>query len=408
MAAPLEADVAIAGGGLSGALIAFRLRQKRPDLRLLVLERGGALGGNHTWSFHQSDVPDGVYRWLSAFVVHRWPRQSVRFPDYERELETPYCSITSARLHEMLAPVLGEALQLDTEIASVDAAEIRLGDGRSVRAGAVIDARGEARSPRLSLGFQKFVGQEIEFAAPHGISAPVIMDATPLQRDGYRFVYILPFSERRALIEDTRYADGAQLDGAAIRADIAAYCQARGWAPARVLREEEGVLPIALAGDIDGYLADAPDGVAVAGMRAALFHPLTGYSLPDAAVLADLIAAQRDLSGPALARLTRAHAAKLWRERGFYRLLCRMLFSAAAPDQRYKVLQRFYRLPRPLIERFYAGRISAADKARVLVGKPPVPIRRAVGCVSEVDFLKNAQELAQKPAQKPAQGQAGQ
>jgi lycopene beta-cyclase len=217
------------------------------------------------------------------------------------------------------------------------------------------------------------------------------MDAATPQHDGYRFIYILPYSDHSALVEDTRYADGAQLNRRAIRADIVDYCRSREWKIARIIREEKGVLPIALAGDIDAYLSEVPSGIALAGMRAALFHPLTGYSLPDAAALADLIAAQRDLSGPALARLTRIRSAQVWRQRGYYRLLCRMLFSAADPSDRYKVLQRFYRLPKPLIERFYAGKLQARDKARILVGKPPVPIRRAMNCVNEHNYLRRMQ-----------------
>ena len=68
---------------------------------------------------------------------------------------------------------------------------------------------------------------------------------------------------------------------------------------------------------------------------------------------------------------------------GFYRLLSRMLFEAAAPDERRRVMERFYRLPEPLIERFYAGRSTLADKARILTGRPPVPVRRALRCLPE-------------------------
>lgn len=385
-----KADIAIAGGGLSGALIAYRLRLERPDVSVILIEQGASLGGNHTWSFHGADVSADTYSWLSAFVVHRWSRQSVRFPDYARELQTSYCSISSARLHDVVAPLLGDGLALNAPIKKVAPDRVELRNGDVIEAKAVIDARGAKESNHLALGFQKFVGQEIEFAAPHGIDAPIIMDATVPQEDGYRFIYVLPFTDRTALVEDTRYADGEALDRDALRRGVSEYCAAQGWAIAKVLREEEGVLPIALAGDIDGYLNEADSGVAQAGMRAALFHPLTGYSLPDAAALAELIAAQPDLSGPVLARFSRDHAASLWKRRGFYRLLSRMLFTAAAPDQRYKVLQRFYTLPQPLIERFYAGATHLGDQARILAGKPPVPVGRALGCLSEDTYLKSA------------------
>jgi lycopene beta-cyclase len=55
-----------------------------------------------------------------------------------------------------------------------------------------------------------------------------------------------------------------------------------------------------------------------------------------------------------------------------------MLFKAAEPAARYRILERFYRLDPSLIGRFYAGTSTMIDKARVLTGKPPVPIRRAI------------------------------
>ncbi len=91
-------------------------------------------------------------------------------------------------------------------------------------------------------------------------------------------------------------------------------------------------------------------------MRAALFHPTTGYSLPEAVRLADAVAASPALDSAALYALTRARSREAWRRHRFFRLLNRMLYRAAEPGQRYRVLERFYRLPGPLIERFYAGR----------------------------------------------------
>lgn len=383
-------DVAIVGGGLAGVLIACRLKALRPDVALVVFESGAALGGNHTWSFHETDVSRSARAWLDPFVAHRWSKQLVRFPAYEREIETPYCSIDSRRFHDVALSMLGDCVRLGTPVGAIDAGGVTLANGEAIAAGAVIDARGAAESPHLALGFQKFIGQEIAFADPHGLQHPIIMDATAPQEDGYRFIYVLPLSETTALVEDTRYADGAMLARDELRRGVADYCASKGWRIASVMREEEGVLPIALAGDIEALLAAAPADVALAGMRAALFHPLTGYSLPDAVALADRIAAAPDLSGRAVAALARTHAIDAWKARAFYRLLARMLFGAAEPAQRYKVLQRFYRLPQPLIERFYAGATPMEDQARILLGKPPVPILRAAACVNEAAWLKRA------------------
>ena len=49
------------------------------------------------------------------------------------------------------------------------------------------------------------------------------------------------------------------------------------------------MLPIVLAGDMDRLLGPRRS-VPRVGLRAALFHPTTGYSLPDAVRIAETIA----------------------------------------------------------------------------------------------------------------------
>jgi lycopene beta-cyclase len=290
-------------------------------------------------------------------------------------------------MHEVMSELLGEDAWLGVEASKIEADSVRLSDGRRLTAPLVIDARGPRRSRSLALGWQKFLGQEVRLAAPHGLTRPIIMDATVAQLDGYRFLYVLPFGPDTMLIEDTRYADGPALDVARIGTDIAAYAAEQGWSIAEIIREEAGVLPIALAGDIDAYWAETPGPAADAGMRAALFHPTTGYSSPDAARQAELIAALPQLTTAAAREAIVSMSKSAWRHRAFYRLLNRMLFKAAEPTQRYKVLERFYRLGQPLIERFYAGDATGRDKLRILAGKPPVPIGRALGCLSEAPLL---------------------
>ena len=50
----------LVGGGLQNALIALAVLRKDPQASLAVVERDGRLGGNHTWSFHASDVAPGL------------------------------------------------------------------------------------------------------------------------------------------------------------------------------------------------------------------------------------------------------------------------------------------------------------------------------------------------------------
>ena len=376
-------DIAILGGGLAGGVTALALAIARPDLRLLLVERGAGLGGNHVWSFFESDIAK-PNRWLTDLLVAaQWSGHAVRFPRFARNLTGGYASITSEKLDEVLRQTLRpEAIMCGAEVAQTTSQGFTLTDGRSFQAGVVIDARGAAGCPHLAGGWQKFIGQMVRLEHPHGVKRPLIMDARVVQRDGFRFVYCLPFSPDTLFIEDTYYSATPKLDRDRLVAGIAEYCQLARWTIAEVLREEMGQLPVVAGGDYAAFRASwtrpgaAP--LPTIGVRAGLFNPLTGYSLPKAVEMAVMIAGLPDLSASAITRACEAHASAHWRATGYYRLLARMLFGAASPRQRYKVFARFYTFRQPLIERFYAGRLTLLDQLRVLIGKPPVPIGRAL------------------------------
>lgn len=370
----MECDLAIIGGGLSGGLIALAFAALRPDVRLLLVEQDGEPGGNHIWSFFDGDVAE-EHRWLiDPLVAHRWPQgHAVHFPGHSRRLNTPYNSVTAVHFAVSLKRRLGDGLLTNACVSDMSSNHVRLADGRRIAAAAVIDARGAGDLGALRCGWQKFVGHSVRCAEPHGVDRPVIMDATVDQIDGYRFIYLLPWDDRTLFIEDTYYSDSPDLDVAAIGHRIAAYADDKGWR-GDVVHREQGVLPVVHGGDFDRYWPES-DATPRAGVKAGLFQPMTGYSLPDAVRFA-LWLADQPLDG--LASATRSYAKAHWRTGGYYRMLARMLFGAAAPDQRWRIFERFYRLDPALIQRFYAGRSTMADRLRILCGKPPVPIRSAM------------------------------
>ncbi|MDU4288623.1 lycopene beta-cyclase CrtY [Mixta calida] len=373
-------DLILVGGGLANGLIAWRLRQLQPQLKMLLLEAGAEPGGNHTWSFHQDDLTPAQHAWIAPLVAHRWPGYDVRFPALTRRLDGGYLSITSGRFAAVIAEALSDSLRRRTPVSALTPETVTLADGSLLRASAVIDGRGYQPGAHLTIGFQAFLGQQWRLSQPHGLTRPLLMDATVDQSAGYRFVYTLPLSADSLLIEDTHYIDRATLGDDRARQHIADYAAAQGWALERLEREEQGNLPITLAGDCRAFWQQKA-GQPCSGLRAGLFHSTTGYSLPQAAALADLIARQRDLSSGALFALTRDYAQRQWRRQRFFRMLNRMLFLAGRPDGRWQVMQRFYRLNHGLIARFYAGQLTLADKARILTGKPPVPVGEALQAV---------------------------
>jgi len=372
-------DLLIAGGGLAGCLAALALAERRPDLSVLLVEAGDRFGGNHIWSFFDSDIaPED--RWIVDLArPTRWADHEVRFPHRHRRLAIGYNSIRSEDVDAAVrARLPADRLRFGARIRALRPGAVELEGGETLRAGAVIDARGATGTAGVDYAWQKFAGSLRRFAKPHGVARPLIMDACVDQSFGYRFVYLLPFSETELLVEDTYYADGAALDVPRLRRLIGDYCSCRNLGASEQIREETGVLPIVLNGDIGAFWPGTEPPLPRLGLAGGFFHPTTGYSLPDAVANAALLVRQREVSEAALHGLLCRRAGELWRARGFYRSLNRMLFRAAAPERRYRVLEHFYRLPEPVIGRFFAGRSTALDKLRILSGRPPVPVGRAL------------------------------
>ena len=375
-----DADLILVGGGLANTLIALRLADAQPELKVLLLERDAHLGGNHTWSFHGTDLSATQRNWLGPLIQYQWDRYEVRFPDRTRTLAGTYHSITSEQLDQVAQAKLAGSIVTGAQVGDLRPDHVVLADGTQLRARAVIDGRGPADSPHLDVRFQKFVGSVMRLAAPHNLDSPIIMDATQKQDDGYRFFYTLPFDKQTVLIEDTRYSDTPGITPTEYGDEINRYAEYMGWQISKTLRRESGVLPITLGGDINAFW-DQPPHVARSGLQAALFHPATGYSLPNAMCLADDLARLSEWTAGRVYSLTRNASQRLWNQTGFYRALNRMLFLAAGPHERRQVLERFYGLNAGLIARFYAGANTGPDKLRILLGKPPVKMSRAFKAV---------------------------
>jgi lycopene beta-cyclase len=396
--ATFDFDIVLVGGGLACGLAALALRRRHPRLRLALCEAEGHLGGNHTWSFHDSDVDEAGAALLEPLVVQRLDSVDVAFPDHERRLATGYSITTSASLDRAVRPIFareGSRLLLGRRAMRIGTHEVVLDNGERITGALVLDGRGPTGAPRWveNQGFQKFVGLEVEVkdvATLIDPTAALVMDARVPQLDGFRFVYALPLSQTRLLVEDTYYTDKPHLDRDVLRARVHAYLGRLGASKFEVVREESGVLGIPWTDD-----AVPPLGSPLRlGARGGWFHPTTGYTLPLATRVALTLAAHAVRAGEpdpkvdvegALAALAPLYQ-RVARRARFTRRLNRLMFRAVAPEDRWGMLSRFYRLPQPCIERFFALENTPFDEARILLGRPPrgVSLRAAFAALQTV------------------------
>lgn len=364
----IEFDYLLVGGGLQNILLALAILARKPSARLLLVERGERLGGNHTWCCHAADVPEDARAWFAPLVVARHAHYDVHFQALSRRLQEPYLVLTSERLHEVAEARLAAApaagwVRGDVVQSSCDG--VVMSDGSRFRARLVIEARGPDVSMSDARHFQKFVGLELSVRPESVPEAPTLMDARVPQRDGFRFMYVVPLGPDRVLVEDTYYSESPGLDVPALEAGVLAHATQIGLDVSFVARREHGVLPLPLRSP--AFARD--EGPLRAGYAGGYFHPTTGYSLPFALALARHVASrqpERVLDAEFFAERRR-----LQRQQRYACWLNRLLFSGFSPEDRHHVLERFYALPEGTIRRFYALALTPLDRARILCGRPP-------------------------------------
>jgi lycopene beta-cyclase len=356
---------------------------------VLLLERADELCGNHTWSFHQTDIAEQAKSWFDPLVAHRWPGYRVRFPKLSRRVEIAYATITSDRLRAATLSLAGGAggatrsgrfgvrTGVSCEILSPTA--VRLGGTADVSCRAVLDCRGGAGAGSPGgTGYQTFIGHEYQTARLWPAAEPTVMNVPADQAAGFEFLYELPLGPDRVLLEYTRFHEEPACDTSRAAALISARLAEADSGSAKLIRTEQGCLPMP-------YTAAARrEGPSPAGGYAGgWYHAATGYSMPLAVRFAELVA---QASPDRIAAEVASAAAEDRLRRGFARFLNRLLFCLVRPADRWKIFRRFYRvLPEERIARFYAHRFTFTDAARIMIGWPPIglaPIRFARSFVS--------------------------
>lgn len=370
-------DIGFVGGGLANCIAGAALKFLRPDVSFRIYESEPSVGGKHTWCFYESDIngPKPIRDWLHSLTTCSWDGYEVKFPGLIKNLPHKYFCIESEKFANQFHEEFVDVLCLEKKATDLTETTIVFEDDRTQNFGTVIDGRGSPHFSGKDICYQKFLGLKLEMKSPHGLVHPVVMDATVEQRDGFRFIYVLPLSSTRVLIEDTRYSNGSNVDQAEYVSEIENYVKRLGIGAFEVVDREIGVLPIPVLGSTS---PSATSSVPLSGMRAGLFHPTTGYSLPEAVKFAAWLSKQPIVGQKNLGESIRKYAVRRWSRQMFYRRLNNMMFYAGGSSTRYKILEQFYGRHERMIARFYRGDLTSIDKLRVVAGKAPVPLINGV------------------------------
>lgn len=208
-------DFILAGGGVAGLSLAYRLLQSPfAGKRMLVIDRSFTARRNNALSFW-TDRPTPY----EPIVAHTWNRLKVAGPHFVREqplTDVSYQTIRALEFYDFVYNALDaapQATRLQGAVTRIEddanGATVWLGD-HAYHATWVFDSRFDSHQFRPAPGavclWQQFQGWEIVTPGDHFDPGVVtLMDLRAPRRQNlpidWRFFYVLPYTARRALVE---------------------------------------------------------------------------------------------------------------------------------------------------------------------------------------------------------------
>lgn len=205
-----EYDFILAGGGLAGLSLAYRLAQSLPSTSMLVLDRDSKTRNDRTWCFwaNQPTIFDGI-------VYRSWDRLAFKCATFERTLDLAdytYRMIRGIDFYRFVHTELSHRGNVDFVQGDVDRVESDADGASAILGNAtyrgkwVFDSRFDSRrfEPRRAAHWleQHFKGWVIETPVDaFEPQTPTLFDFRTEQKNDFRFFYVLPLSTRRALVE---------------------------------------------------------------------------------------------------------------------------------------------------------------------------------------------------------------
>jgi lycopene beta-cyclase len=367
-----DADLIILGGGCAGLSLAMQLAklgEKAP--RTLVLESRHEYVNDRTWCFwgHPDAAMSGLasHQW-NAFSVSTSTRRIVRDCS-----AAPYRMIPSgafyAAARERIARSPGTELLIGNPITSEPVREEGswrvMSSNGTVSAKWIVDTRPvnphDSRQPHL---WQSFLGQEIvtekECFDPECAELMDFSESTPSR---ILFLYLLPFSKNRALIEATVFGRETMSPEDLTPSLRSLLGKRLGGAGFSVMRSEHGILPM-------GRRLSPPHrgrGYVHAGLAAGGARPSTGYAFQRIQRWA-----RECTAAVARGEAPLPHAADPVIQRAMDELFLRVL--RARPDLAPGIFFSLFGNVEPRrIARFMSDRGRLSDYAAIIAALPPGP-----------------------------------
>ena len=247
-------DYIIAGGGLSGLSLAYYLNQtKLRDKTILILDQDSKTTNDHNWCFWEK----GETNAFEGIMLRKWQQVYFHGTNFSKVLDLgnyQYKWLRSIDFYNFVKADLATNPNVEFRQEKVE----RIKD--TPDGGFVITEKNQylgqyvfdsiyalkLNLPRQHNMLQHFKGWEISVSNPtFDVTCPTMMDyRVPQSGVGVRFMYVLPESPTRAMIEFTVFSD-ALLSPAEYETELRNYLKDFwGVTDFKIEAEEFGVIPM--------------------------------------------------------------------------------------------------------------------------------------------------------------------
>ncbi|WP_303309498.1 lycopene cyclase family protein [Hymenobacter sp. BT730] len=276
-------DYLLAGGGAAGLSLLYHMLQepRLADKQILLMEPERKDQNDRTWSFW-ADAPT----LFDDIVAHEWAQLAFRSPGFEQVFPLQrhrYKMIRGLDFYRFVKAAVATAPQVTWITGTVERLEEAASGVVAHTSAGTFAARYafDSRPPQLQKRpdkhrylLQHFVGWEVETEQDAFDPETVeFMDFRGAQQQEARFMYVLPFTKRRALVEYTLFS-AEMLPQAAYEAEIKAYLHKLGVEKYRIEAEEVGAIPMT---DHPLPAVQSPHIINI-GTRGGRAKPSTGYA----------------------------------------------------------------------------------------------------------------------------------
>lgn len=216
----------IAGGGMAGLSLAFYLNNSAlRDKKILIIDREEKNVNDHTWCFWETGVSP-----FEEIIFKKWKgvwfHGTENFSQFLDLQDYTYKMIRGIDFYEYILSILKknanitflqaniEGIEIDTKNDS-NSPIVKTDAGNFVASEMVFDSsfRSKYNNPKHHNMLQHFKGWVIDTDKPiFKVNEPTLFDFRIEQKKELRFVYVLPYSETKALIEFTIFSDNLITD----------------------------------------------------------------------------------------------------------------------------------------------------------------------------------------------------